>query len=260
MTVPRLLAETVVCELAVRRGDPDAQERLADLVEQADRTGELQRIVPALELMTESALTRGAPLPIERFRAVIDELARTRAGPPGWGELRAAAWASVAGLRVPCDGPVSSPLVAMLRRDWTAAADAFGDVGWGYDRGLMLSLCDDEPSLSEAIEIARNLGAVPLGERVARRMRELGLAIPRGPRAATRSNPAGLTARQLDVLALVVAGLSNADIAERLVISPKTAEHHVSAVLSKLGVTTRHDAARRAGELGLIGAEQHSAS
>jgi DNA-binding NarL/FixJ family response regulator len=123
---------------------------------------------------------------------------------------------------------------------------------------MMLSLRDDEPSLSEAIEIARRLGAAPLAERVARRMRRLGIAIPRGPRAATRSNPAGLTARQLDVLALVVDGLSNADIAARLIISLKTAEHHVSAVLGKLGVNTRRDVARRAVELGLVGAEQHS--
>jgi DNA-binding CsgD family transcriptional regulator len=165
--------------------------------------------------------------------------------------MRAAAWASVAGLDVRWDGPVPAPHAAMLRRDWAAAADAFAGVGWGYDRALMLSLCDDEPALSEAIGIARGLGAEPLVQRVARRMRELGIAVPRGPRPATRSNPAGLTARQLQVLALVVDGLSNAEIAERLVISPKTAEHHVSALLHKLGAVTRREAARRAVELGL---------
>ena len=148
----------------------------------------------------------------------------------------------------------------MLRRDWAAAADAFGDVGWDYDRGLMLSLRDDQPSLTEAIEIARRLGAAPLASRVARRMRELGIAIPRGPRASTRSNPVGLTARQLEVLELLADGLTNADIAERLVVSARTAEHHVSAVLGKLGVTTRHEAARRAVELGLVGAELRSGS
>ena len=81
-------------------------------------------------------------------------------------------------------------------------------------------------------------------------MRRLGVTVPRGPRAATRTNPAGLTARQLEVLALVVDGLTNAEIAERLVISPRTAEHHVAAVLSKLGADDRRDAARRAAELG----------
>jgi DNA-binding CsgD family transcriptional regulator len=174
----------------------------------------------------------------------------------GWGTQLAAAWASVAGFQVDCEGPVPAPYGAMLRRDWSTAADAFGDAGWNYDRALMLSLCDDEPALTEAIQIARELGAAPLAEHLARRMRRLGLAVPRGPRAQTRSNPAGLTERQLEVLALIVEGLSNADIAERLVISHKTAEHHVSAVLSKLGVSGRHAAADRAAELGLADAGQ----
>jgi DNA-binding CsgD family transcriptional regulator/tetratricopeptide (TPR) repeat protein len=251
MTIPKLLAETVVCELAVRRGDPDAPDRLAELVEHADRVGELQRSVPALELETEWALTRGAPLPLERFRRVVGEIRRRADALPGWSGLRAAAWAAVAGLDVEWDGSASPPFAAMLRGDWAAAARAFGEVGWTYDRALMLSLRDDEPSLREAIEVARRLGASPLAERVARRMRELGMVVPRGPRPATRGNPAGLTARQLEVLALVVEGLTNAEIATRLVISPKTAEHHVSAVLGKLGAETRRDAARRAAELGL---------
>ncbi len=133
-----------------------------------------------------------------------------------------------------------------------AAADAFGDVGWTYDRALMLSLLDDEESLVEAIEIARGLGAEPLTKRVAGRMRELGLRVPPGPRESTRANPAGLTARQLEVLALMARGLTNAEIADRLVVSPRTAEHHVAAVLTKLGAVTRRDAARRASELGLV--------
>jgi DNA-binding CsgD family transcriptional regulator len=248
MTIPKLLAETVLCELAVRRGDPGARESLDEIVAQGDRTGELQRVAPALELETEWALTHGAPLPAERLARVLDEIA----GMDGWGALRVRAWASVAGLPVAWDGPAPEPYGAMLRRDWIAAADVFGAVGWEYDRALLLSLCDGEEPLAEAIEIARRLGAVPLRDRVARRMRRLGLAIPRGPRQATRSNPAGLTARQVEVLALVAGGLTNADIAERLVISPRTAEHHVSAVLDKLGVVTRREAARRAAELGVV--------
>jgi DNA-binding CsgD family transcriptional regulator len=58
-------------------------------------------------------------------------------------------------------------------------------------------------------------------------------------------NPAGLTNRQLEALALMAGGLSNAEIAERLFISPKTAEHHVSATLAKLDARTRAEAIRR---------------
>jgi DNA-binding NarL/FixJ family response regulator len=140
----------------------------------------------------------------------------------------------------------------MLRRDWTAAAEAFRDVGWPYERALMLSLLDDEHSLLEALRVARSLGAKPLERRVSRRLRELGKTVPRGQRASTRANPAGLTARELEVLGLLADGLTNAEIAAQLVVSPRTAEHHVTAVLRKLAVTTRREAARRALELGLL--------
>ena len=75
------------------------------------------------------------------------------------------------------------------------------------------------------------------------RLRELGASVPRGPRAATRANPAGLTARQLAVLELLREGLTNAEIAERLVLSVRTVDHHVAAILSKLGVSSRREAA-----------------
>jgi DNA-binding NarL/FixJ family response regulator len=72
----------------------------------------------------------------------------------------------------------------------------------------------------------------------------------RGSSPTTRANPAGLTDRQLDVLALLVEGLSNADIAGRLVISRKTADHHVSAVLTKLGMPNRRAVVVQADTLG----------
>ena len=250
-TVPQLLANTVLTELAIRRGDPDASERLADLAAQADRTDELQRLAPVLELETEWALLHGEPMPRERFAKVLEKI-RPRHRFGGWGALRAAAWGSVAGIEIESDRPASAPLAAMLDRDWRGAADAFAELGWIYDRALMLSLLADEEPLTEAIEIARRLGAEPLTRRVAGRLREQGLNVPRPARESTLANPAGLTARQLEVLALVARGLTNAEIAEHLVVSPRTAEHHVAAVLTKLGAATRRDAASRASELGLV--------
>ena len=86
----------------------------------------------------------------------------------------------------------------------------------------------------------------------ARRLRDLGARdVPRGPRASTRANPAGLTARELEVSSLLAEGLTNAEIADRLIVSAKTVDHHVSSVLTKLGVTSRRQVAQAARQLGL---------
>ena len=88
---------------------------------------------------------------------------------------------------------------------------------------------------------------------MSQRLRALGVrGLARGPRASTRESPAGLTAREVDVLALLADGLRNAQIAERLVVSPRTVDHHVSAILRKLEAGTRGEAVARAGELGLL--------
>jgi DNA-binding CsgD family transcriptional regulator len=245
--VAQLLAKTVLAELAVRRGDVDASERLAHLAEQADRTGELQRIVPVLQLETVQALTAGAPVPAARFervRALVHS-------PGGWAEATMAAWSAAAGMSVAFQGKAPRPYAAMIEGDWGAAADAFRDAGWTFDCALMLSLLDDQRSLAEALGIARALGAGPLEERTARRMRELGMSIPPRRRSTTLANPAGLTSRQLEVLDLLAEGLTNTQIAERLFVSSRTAEHHVEAIFAKLGVSTRKEAARRSAELGL---------
>ena len=67
-------------------------------------------------------------------------------------------------------------------------------------------------------------------------------AFPR-PEPATRANPAVLTDRQMEILQLLADGQTNAEIAAQLVVSVRTVDHHVSAVLQKLGVTSRREAA-----------------
>lgn len=247
-TVAGLVARTVLAERAVRRGDDDADARLAAVAADADRTGELKRIVPVLELQVERALTCGDPLPVSR----LEDIAR-RVGPQplrcGAAGARLAAWATVCGLPHDFRGPAPEPYAAMLERDWQTAADAFGGVGWRHDRALLLSLGDSEESLAEAVEIARALGARPLVERICRRMREAGLTVPRGPLPSTRTNPAHLTDRQLEVLTLVREGRGNADIAAVLHLSPRTVEHHVAGIFTKLGVATRAEAVARSAEL-----------
>jgi DNA-binding CsgD family transcriptional regulator/tetratricopeptide (TPR) repeat protein len=245
----QLAAGTVLTELAVRRGDADAAERLADLDAQAALAGELQRVLPVAELSIEYALTRDEPVPTKLLERLLGDFPLTRVV-NGW-RVRVPAWAAVAGIDTGLKIADDGPFAAMARHDWRGAADRFGDIGWTYDRALMLSMLDDEESLIEALDIARGLGADPLTKHVTRRLRDRGSRVPLGQRDATRSNPAGLTTRQLEVLTLVADGLTNTEIAERLVVSQRTAEHHVAAVLTKLGVTTRRQAARRAAELGL---------
>jgi predicted ATPase/class 3 adenylate cyclase/DNA-binding CsgD family transcriptional regulator len=63
-------------------------------------------------------------------------------------------------------------------------------------------------------------------------------------RKPRRAYPAGLTVREVEVLRLVAQGLTYTQIAQRLVISPRTVNHHLTAIYSKLGVTSRHNAVR----------------
>jgi DNA-binding NarL/FixJ family response regulator len=112
--------------------------------------------------------------------------------------------------------------------------------------------CDDEPALRAAHSELQRLGARSATIIVARRLRERGVrGLPRGPRPPTRANPANLTRREAEVLALVTEGAANAEIAARLYLSEKTVHHHVSAILRKLGVDSRGQAAAEAVRRGL---------
>ena len=111
---------------------------------------------------------------------------------------------------------------------------------------------DEEQPLRSALAELQQMGARPAAAIVARRLRERGArGLPRGPRLATREYPAGLTSREQDVLGLVAKGLRNGEIAGRLVVSERTIDHHVAAILRKLGVRTRTEASAEAVRLGL---------
>ena len=112
-------------------------------------------------------------------------------------------------------------------------------------------LVGGDADLQSAHQTFDRLGAVPMRTRAAAALREAGVAVPRGPAATTRDNPFALTAREMDVLALIATGATNRDIAARLHISVKTVDHHVSHVLNKLDARSRAEAAVTAERLGL---------
>jgi DNA-binding CsgD family transcriptional regulator len=136
---------------------------------------------------------------------------------------------------------------------WREAAAAWLAAGYRYERAAALAESTEPEDLVTALVELDALGAEPLARRVRARLKELGASrIPRGPVRATRRNPAGLTTRQLQTVRLLRLGLSNAEIADRLVLSVRTVDKHVAAVLDKLGARTRQDAAARAAELGVL--------
>jgi len=139
---------------------------------------------------------------------------------------------------------------------WREAAAAWEAAGCPYEHAAALAESAEPDDLLTALGILDELGATPLATPVRRRLRALGAThIPRGPRGETRVNPAGLTARQIDVLRLLGKGCTNTEIASQLVVSVRTVDSHVAAVLAKLGAASRREAAARAADLGVLDAE-----
>jgi DNA-binding CsgD family transcriptional regulator len=152
--------------------------------------------------------------------------------------------------------PAPGPWATSLAGEHIAAAVHWDRLGCPYDAAMSLYDTGDDESLRRAIAGFEAIGAQAAARRTRQKMRELGhRAVPSGARASTRQHPLGLTRRESEVLGLVCDGLTNDEIAERLVLSPRTVDHHVSAVLGKLGVGSRGAAAAQARRLGLVPAQ-----
>ncbi len=114
----------------------------------------------------------------------------------------------------------------------------------GLARALAAEAPEPEPAGAEArraLALFERLGALRDADAAAAFLRSLGGAGRSAPRLEGE-----LTSREREVLALLGEGLSNSQIAERLVISPKTAEHHVGRILRKLGLKSRGEATAHA--------------
>jgi DNA-binding NarL/FixJ family response regulator len=148
---------------------------------------------------------------------------------------------------------VAEPFALQLEGRADEAAQRWQALGAPYERALARVESPDEQTAVAAVADLETMGAWAAADRCRGLLRDRGVAkVPSRRRTSTVTNPSGLTSRQLDVARLVARGLTNAELAQQLYISTRTADHHVSAVLTKLGLGTRREVVRRADELGLV--------
>ena len=232
------------------RGEPDALSILDQAARAAEGVGDVSMLVPVADARSEYFLWAG-----DADRA--QQEARQGLDLTGWdggpafvvGRLAWRLWR--AGGTDERPATAAEPYQMMIRGDWAAAAAEWAARGASYLRIDALA-AGDEAAGAEALRLLDGLGATRAASHVRAELRKRGFShLPRGPRRATTANVAGLTPRQAEVLSLVEQGLSNAEIAARLTLSPKTVDHHVSALLDKLGVASRGQAAAVAHRLNL---------
>jgi len=247
--ISRIMALVALGRLRARRGDPGVAAVLDEALELASGTQTLQRLGPVRAARAEAAwLADDREATVAEARAAWDLAVRHR-HPWHTGEL--AFWRYRGGDRVRLPPWTARPFALQIDGDWRRAAAAWQRLGCPYEATRALA-DGDEPARLVAVERLDRLGARPDLERLRQRLRAEGVRrIPRGPRASTRDHPFGLTAREVEIAGLLARGLTNSRIGGRLHISPKTVDHHVSAILAKLGVASRDEAGRVAAQHGL---------
>ncbi|GAA4677284.1 AAA family ATPase [Pseudonocardia yuanmonensis] len=232
-----------LARLAVRRGDDDAARLVAEALAYVEASASPFQLLPVVATALEHAWLTGEPAP-GAVGAARELLAGTDR--PGRERERAEVLRGLARLGEPVATFPGCPTetVAALSGDHRAAAAGWAAIGAPYERALELGASGEPGPAAAALEILDRLGARAAAARVRAQLRGLGVRqVPRGARAATRAHPAGLTPRQAEILELVAAGRTNTEIAAQLVLSIRTVDHHVSAILGKLGVAGRREAA-----------------
>jgi ATP/maltotriose-dependent transcriptional regulator MalT len=239
--VSRIPALTILGHLRVLRGDTDASSPLDQARELAARADELQRLAPLACALADAAWIDDDIARIPREVQAAHALTPESRDP--WMKGKVAAWMWRADAVESAPENVAEPYALEFSGDWQGAANAWHELGCPYEEAIVLAWHGDERAQLIALDILQQLGATAAANALRRRMRAKGvLKIPRGLRATTRSHPHGLTKREVQVLGLLAQGMRNSAIAKRLFLSTKTVDHHVSAILTKLGVPSREEA------------------
>jgi DNA-binding CsgD family transcriptional regulator/tetratricopeptide (TPR) repeat protein len=248
-----MLALTVGRVLA-RRGERSAWQYLDEALTNAVKSGEAAWIVQSYPAHAEAHWLEGD---VDAARADLRVAMSRLDGVAPATQAELAPWAVRLGVDIPVLAVADDdPVALLLSGNFEAAAEEWDTRGMPYEAALAHYDTGTEDGLREAIRRLEALGASAAVEAARREMRRLGFrSVPSGARASTREHPLGMTRRESEVLAGLCAGRTNAEISEQLFLSPRTVDHHVSAVLAKLGVSSRGEAAAEAARRGLVARE-----
>lgn len=253
--IARMMALVTLGRVRARRGDPAVWEALNEARELAGNTGTLQRVAPMQAARAEAAWLEGRAADAASEAAPGVELAVRKRH--AWFTSELLFWCRQGDGSMPADLPefcAQHPFALEAAGRWQEAAAAWRALGCPFETARALA-GGDEAAQREALAIFESLGARPMIERVRHKLRAAGVrGLPRGPRETTRQHPAGLTSKEVAVLALLAQGLRNKEIGQRLNRSARTVDHHLAAIFAKLGVATRAEAVGAAYRLGVISA------
>jgi DNA-binding CsgD family transcriptional regulator len=240
-SISRIPALRILGHLRIRRGDPAANSPLEEARTLAGPAPELQRLGTLAAIRAEAAWLAGDREGVAREAQPAYQRVCQRRDPRMKGEL--AVWLRRAGMLNEQPSDIAQPYAMEISGDWRGAAEAWKALSCPYEQATVLALYGTEAEQREALTIFEQLGAAPAAQRLRKDMRAQGArGVPRGSRTSTRTNAHGLTKREAEILALLSEGLRNSVIARRLFVSTKTVDHHVSSILTKLGVPSRAEA------------------